>query len=102
MCVLGSGVGKRDRSSPYEQCESGRRDGWYCQNSSCCFEGREDVTGEDSRGDGDFCGVLNGIWKEEGGDQLKLAEYKTCNLELICPSPTTSTFLFAFPLDFLP
>ena len=62
------------------------------------FEGREDVTGEDSRGVGDFCGVLNGIWKEEGGDRLKLAEDKTCNLELFCPSPTTSTFLFAFPL----
>lgn len=87
----------------HEQCESGRRDGWYCQNSSLLsFEDREDVTGEDSRGDGDFCGVLNGIWKEEEGDRLKLAEDKTCNLELICPSPLPPPFSLLSALDILP
>lgn len=64
------------------------------------FKDREDVTGEDSRGDGDFCGVLNGIWKEEEGDRLKLAEDKTCNLELICPSPFPPPFSLLSLLTF--
>lgn len=55
------------------------------------------------RGGGDFCGVLNGIWKEDGGYWLKLAEDKTCNLELICPSllppPSSLLSLLTFCLE---
>ena len=52
------------------------------------------------RGGGDFCGVLNGIWKEEGGDWLKPAEDKTCNLELIWPSPLPLPFSLLSLLTF--